>query len=56
MFRAVLFGIGAAVLCCVALYFATGQARYLRWARYFLLGSLAAGVGFSLVLLAQRLA
>ena len=55
MFRALLFVFGALIVGCVVMYFTSGRQRYLLWARGLLLGGLAAGVVFSLVLLIKRL-
>lgn len=54
MFRFLLFGVGAAALLLVAAYLFSGNRRYLGWARWVLLVSIALGVSFSLVLLVQR--
>jgi hypothetical protein len=55
MFRGLLFALGAAIAVCVALYFISGRARYLSWARRLLAGGLAAGVLFFAVLFIKRL-
>jgi hypothetical protein len=54
LFRFLLFGVGAASLLLVAVYLASGNRRYLGWARWLLLVSIALGVSFSLVLLVQK--
>ena len=55
MLRGLLFAFGAAVAVCVALYFLSGQSRYLAWARRVFLTGLGAGVLFFSVLLVKRL-
>jgi hypothetical protein len=55
MFRLLLFAFGAAVVVCVVLYFATGQARYVLWARRILLAGLVAGLAFFALLIIKRL-
>lgn len=53
-FRALLFLFAAVIVVCAALYFFSGERRYLRWAgRLFGIG-LAAAVLFFAVLLIQR--
>jgi hypothetical protein len=55
MFRGLLFVFGAAVTVCVVLYFVSGHARYLAWARRIFVTGLGAGVVFFAVLLLKRL-
>lgn len=54
MFRGLLFAFGAGILVLVLTYFATGQRRYLMWARGALLAGLALLVVFFAVLLIKR--
>jgi hypothetical protein len=55
MFRVLLYALGAAIAACVALYFLSGQARYLSWARRIFAAGLAAGVLLFAVLIVKRL-
>jgi hypothetical protein len=55
MFRALLFALGAGIVVCVLLYFVSGRAGYLTWARRLFLSGLGLGVVFFTVLLIKRL-
>ncbi len=56
LFRALLLLFVVAVCVCVAVYFVTGDRKYLRWAGTLLKIAVATGLLFLAVLLFERLA
>jgi hypothetical protein len=55
MFRVLLLLTGVAIAVLVALYFLSGQVRYLSWARRLFVAGLGLGVVFFVVLTIKRL-
>jgi hypothetical protein len=55
MFRVLLLLTGVVIAVLVALYFLSGQVRYLSWARRLFIAGLALGVLFFVVLTIKRL-